>query len=278
MAAKWHPPFWLYGAGRETVQEQSYYNDTRSEGKPRRILIKHTLSGCGVLYVDKRRFPVPEGHIFVIERPGPYIYLYEENGEPWSFEFVSIAHALGKEIIPATLLREPVFSLKDSPELSRQFTEMIALRLREGEAQTLKHSAFAYSFFLSYIATRLPDLKPPAPDPALALRERIEEATSEVHIGHLARELGYSHEALTRLFSSSYGMPPAQYSLKIRIARACRMLKNGEMPIKQIAAVCGFADANYFGRAFKKLTSMTPGSYRRNPDPLVVERLRYVSE
>jgi AraC-like DNA-binding protein len=44
---------------------------------------------------------------------------------------------------------------------------------------------------------------------------------------------------------------------------AKELLANTDLPVSQISAAVGFNDQNYFSRAFKRFTDMSPMEYRR---------------
>ena len=45
---------------------------------------------------------------------------------------------------------------------------------------------------------------------------------------------------------------------------ALRLLSDPQKTIDEIAAICGYKDAYYFGRIFKKKTGVSPGKYRKS--------------
>ena len=53
------------------------------------------------------------------------------------------------------------------------------------------------------------------------------------------------------------------YLQKIRIAKACMMLKRGDQSITQVAMDSGFNDAAYFSAVFKKHTGVSPSEFQR---------------
>ncbi len=81
-------------------------------------------------------------------------------------------------------------------------------------------------------------------------------------VDKLAEQLEVSKHHLIRLFSAYTGISPGQYLSYVRISHAKRLLQSGEdTPIEIIAGACGYSCANYFSKAFKKQTGMTPSEY-----------------
>ena len=94
---------------------------------------------------------------------------------------------------------------------------------------------------------------------------------SDLSVTELARLSNYSQRQFLRIFKNICGCTPTEYIRKRRIKDACRMLRSSPEPITRIAAECGYSDSNYFSRAFKAETGLTPKSYRhqvRAPAPM----------
>lgn len=81
-------------------------------------------------------------------------------------------------------------------------------------------------------------------------------------IGDLAAQLDVGETTLRQRFHQVLGQSPVAYLRQRRIDRACRLLVTTTRPVGELATVCGFADAPYFCRTFKRLTGQTPLSYR----------------
>ncbi len=72
-----------------------------------------------------------------------------------------------------------------------------------------------------------------------------------------------SKRSFIRYFSRTAGCTPIQYLLRIRISKASRLLRERtDMPLSEVALACGFEDANYFSRAFRKFTGVPPKRFR----------------
>ena len=101
------------------------------------------------------------------------------------------------------------------------------------------------------------------------LSVRIEQYIAEhlrekLYVERLCEEFFLSKNALYRLFAAEFGTTVGNYVLDKRVQLATRLLHDTAAPITQIAAECGFPDYNYFIRAFKKQTGLTPLQFRKN--------------
>ena len=68
----------------------------------------------------------------------------------------------------------------------------------------------------------------------------------------------------TRKFRSEFGCPPHAYVMQRRIARAKQQLAQSNLPLKVIAANCGFSDQSHMTHIFRTRLQITPASYRKN--------------
>jgi AraC-like DNA-binding protein len=83
-------------------------------------------------------------------------------------------------------------------------------------------------------------------------------------VGALAHRFGYSDGHFHRCFKSRTGQTPAQFITRARIGHAMHALAVSTQSVAQIASHCGFSDPQYFSRAFKKVTGMSPLAARRS--------------
>lgn len=83
----------------------------------------------------------------------------------------------------------------------------------------------------------------------------------------LAARLGVSKSYLIRLFSRHVGQSPGKYLMNLRIEEAKLLLASGEYSVEAVADLTGFSDSNYFGKAFRRHTGMTPSQYQHSLPP-----------
>ncbi len=82
-------------------------------------------------------------------------------------------------------------------------------------------------------------------------------------VANLAKRMKLSPRHFARLFRKETGITPADWILATRIGTARRLLEAGAGAPKEVAARCGFADADTFRRAFVRLVGITPAEYRK---------------
>lgn len=82
-------------------------------------------------------------------------------------------------------------------------------------------------------------------------------------VASLAKRMNVSPRHFARLFRAEVGMTPASWVEAVRISAARAQLEDGRGALKQVAARCGFADANTFRRAFMRHAGISPAEYRK---------------
>ena len=75
---------------------------------------------------------------------------------------------------------------------------------------------------------------------------------SKITLDLLADKFSCSQSMLVKCFKKEYDTTIMNALMDIRLKKAAEHLKNGRMSVKEIAAECGFAEQNYFSKAFSK--------------------------
>ncbi|MBR5553083.1 MAG: helix-turn-helix domain-containing protein [Clostridia bacterium] len=83
----------------------------------------------------------------------------------------------------------------------------------------------------------------------------------DLGIDDVCRHFFISRTNLQRIFLKCVGISPKQYLLKLKLEKSFRLLKDGEMSIKEIALSCGFADEKYFSRVFREKIGCPPSHF-----------------
>lgn len=86
----------------------------------------------------------------------------------------------------------------------------------------------------------------------------------EISIVELANRCNMCETNFRKKFSSIFGLSPSGYIYSVRINNAKNLFSSGAYSVEEVAKLCGFDDANYFSRFFKKHTGLTPLEYKNS--------------
>jgi transcriptional regulator GlxA family with amidase domain len=89
------------------------------------------------------------------------------------------------------------------------------------------------------------------------------EPAADHSVARLAERVGMSVRHFSRLFRHEVGMTPARWVELARISAARTMMEEGRLTPKQVAGVCGFANADTLRRAFSRHLGVSPSEYRK---------------
>ena len=79
---------------------------------------------------------------------------------------------------------------------------------------------------------------------------------------------GIPERSLKRRFKTATGTTLIGHVQNLRIEEAKRLLEAGALASDDIAPLCGYENAAFFRRLFKRATGLTPGQYRRMFQPV----------
>jgi two-component system response regulator YesN len=86
----------------------------------------------------------------------------------------------------------------------------------------------------------------------------------DLKIDEIARHVYVGYGRLCELFKRETGVTINHYMTDARIRRAKKLIDEGCRSVSAVSAQVGYADANYFGKCFKKKYGIAPGNYIDN--------------
>jgi AraC-like DNA-binding protein len=232
-------------------------------------------NGHGRGYVDDQHFDIKAGDMMLIPKGAAH---FVEPGKGVAFHLSTMhfhAHVFGGINI-LDLLGFPVhFRLKKGRD---DLIYILAEQLnRESAVQAPGHqqaSQAAMTTILLHLIRHFgPQFKPQRHSgKAVELRRLLPAfdyvernlADGSINVVSMAKKSFVGDVQFRKLFRRVTGMSPVRYVQSRRIDRACRALIETDHSVEQVAHDCGFADAPFFCRVFKKWTKGTPAQYRAN--------------
>lgn len=88
-----------------------------------------------------------------------------------------------------------------------------------------------------------------------------ENYRKDIRLEAIAEHVSLSSYYLSRVFNKVEGIHLKDYLIKVRMEKAKNLLRQGNATIKQVSIDVGYPDPNYFSRAFKKYTQLSPKEY-----------------
>lgn len=86
----------------------------------------------------------------------------------------------------------------------------------------------------------------------------------ELDINKMAKSLFVNYGHLCFIFKRETGITINEYLTKFRIKKAKELIDSGNQLVVGVAKKVGYADANYFGKCFKKYYGLAPSKYIEN--------------
>ncbi len=97
------------------------------------------------------------------------------------------------------------------------------------------------------------------------IKEQIDKNYSDnIKVSDFAEKYFFSGEYLSRLFKLRFGANIYEYLLSVRMERAKELLSDPGLKIMDVALRTGYTDTNYFSKAFRNYTGLTPREFRKS--------------
>ncbi|AHF90419.1 AraC family transcriptional regulator [Opitutaceae bacterium TAV5] len=217
------------------------------------------LEGRGEFRVDDGWTSLEPGRIFIY-RPGDTHHLRAVS-DFWRYCWVTFDHADCVRWFDAFGLGGRLHQAGPCPETV--FLEITAA-LREYTAEGERRAAhLAHALLLAASAKTSPSAPDSLPARARALMDRL-FTDPAVGVTELAERLRVHRSTLFRRFAASHGLKPSTYLHNLRVQHGLALLRETGAPIHEVALASGFADANYFSRAIREATGLSPREFRNS--------------
>lgn len=228
----------------------------------------YVAAGRGEVRVNGQWHALQTGDLITI-KPGD-VYQQERTDPADPFQ-VYFTHLLpfgrgGNPSLDEALLR--VWPLKISMLHRPEFGDLFNRLFEAYATRRSKHSLAVRGLALLLLDTIFDELRdapvespPRAWQCLLRAREFIESHYAhDLSLAEIARHSDISASHLSALFKRHLGCPPIEHLLRVRLREAKLLLARGER-VKEAAHATGFRSQQYFSRAFKERTGLSPTQF-----------------
>ncbi len=260
---------YLFDYVREPVEDMTFlhFHDTYeiyflSEGR-RRYLIDHGI------------YEVTEGDILLI--PPNTVHCTKNTDFPTPFVEGEMheRYLLAPRDIPQNLRR--LFT-KHHYVLKEEDKHFVLCTMKNIEREMASYDDYSFQMYKVYLNSILillarkyfDSAAAPATPDSRKISGIIQDIVNYIHenidkdisLSAIADKFGYSKEYLSAEFKKAVGNGYSEYLNAVRIAKSSELLTTTNLPIKDIAVMCGYRDSNYFAAVFKKEMLISPTEYR----------------
>jgi len=223
------------------------------------------MSGCFLVIPRGLRHRLADG----VDGPCRRISFFLRDCPVGSCETSVFTTAEYREVLSLLLkkrLRAQTFSLAAAKNLTNIADLVVSKQLTL--LDKVKIRTFLASAIIEFATRRPSEIS----KPQLRL---IEEAVKwiETHyaekitLGQLTTFMGYGKTRFIALFKQRTGLPPLEWLKRLRIEKACELLKDSERTVAEIAHLVGFSDPAFFARTFRKHVGISPTELRQKRVP-----------
>ena len=252
------------------VQETGYLKLKESHRAFRKnlnsYLIVLVLSGSGTLMYHEELFELKAGSCFFIDCMVPY-YHQSSTSEPWELLWVHFNGATSKEYYRFfSSISAPAWI----PHSFQQIREKLNSLLDVNTQTDLSAEISSSRLIVDILSILLEDVttvhakQTPSSRKMFEVRRYLDEHfTEKFSLDELSEHFFISKYHLSREFKNQFRITLNHYVIAKRITMAKKLLRFSDLTIEEISLKCGFYDASYLNKQFKKSEGISTSDFRK---------------
>jgi len=223
-----------------------------------RFVLILALETAVTVAVDDRAIRLDPGEGLLV-LPFQFHDYIQPDGEDLRWLFVTFDMI---DAAPLQALRFRPFVL--TPVVRQTAAELVEAYLTRGEGDL---TSLLLSVLLQRIRQAEPILrrhhKPPiAPGLIMQVNQLAQSNDEPLSVKEIARSLGISASHLRARFRASCGVSLGRHLRRLRLEKACGLLRLSQRRVTEIAELCSFTSIYSFSRAFHTAYGVSPMAYR----------------
>ena len=238
----------------------------RPDGSYDTILI-YCTKGSGWVEIFGKTWIIHQHMAVLIPSHVPHTY-GANTEDPWEVYWLHFQGAQAKayESLLMTDERDPTLHIAQFSDYLISFEQVYELMSRVHTYPTLLTASGALARLLGqvYSLMRASEVR------SRSAEELLDKSIDFMHTnmskrlsaGELATVAAMNPNYYSTLFRKQFGHPPIEYFNRLKVQRACELLKSTDLRISEISEQLGVSDPYYFSRLFKKVMGVSPNHYR----------------
>lgn len=262
----------------ETRRTDYFYRDDRGGRSHlacaphlhRHVELAYLTAGRARGYADAACCDIEPGDLFVAF-PNQ-VHRFESDGSERYMLFIvnpDIVPELSERLVTAIPESNLIRAAELPPQLPLLMRAMALSSAKAGKSSGEVDEQILHGYLLAFFGELLRCMRMSAPDAGdtQTMRAVIDYCarnyTQPLTLSVLSEQLHISKYYISHLFSSKLRVRFNDYVNSLRVAAACRYLRQGELSVTEISEAVGFSTLRTFNRAFMRHMGCPPSEYRR---------------
>ena len=232
------------------------------------FIMHFVITGKGKLDLNGITHDIEDGYGFLI-KPGERALYQSDKNQPWEYIWITFNGKLADSYLNQTALTDitPVFPYNKTDALKDRIIDFINMDKTKTNEST-KSLAILYDI-LTQISEQSAGSNPQKP--LRSNKDAYVKAVMEYIIHHynqhmdvekMAHAIGLSRSYMNRLFHATSGLSIRDFIIKLRLDKACVLMRNNMLTLDDISRLVGYPDYAQFSKLFSMRFSHSPKIHR----------------
>ena len=221
--------------------------------------VYYIVSGEGILHTKDKNYSLCHGDIFFTT---PSFLYFLESTDDLKYMFISYVGLRGRFIMDQYSINKKNFVFHDYNCVGDVWVKNFMLA-DNNNLDMIAESTLLYTFSIISSRIKKENMDCEKKDIVLSVKKHIDSHyyEPELSLESISGKFSYNKKYISSRFKQKLNIGVSQYISSIRIQNACALMENGETTIKTVAFMCGFSDALYFSKVFKKYMKVSPKEF-----------------
>ncbi|MBF9014240.1 MULTISPECIES: AraC family transcriptional regulator [unclassified Oceanispirochaeta] len=245
----------MYKGGVSVDEYESYFSS---------YALVYVIRGRGKYITEQgQEIPLEPGSLFQ-RHPGILHSTLLDPESRWLECFLDFGEDMYRALVSMRLVfpDEPLCWLPPDSGIEEEFYR-IMMSLKEASERELPHYSMEILQFCASLLERSRKGDEPGWDRVeLSCRDFNRMIDKRFDLKEYCYSRGWGYESFRKVFYKKMGLSPGQYIIQIRMDEACRLLRIGDLTVKETALRLGYKSPYEFSAQFRRYTGWSPRDYR----------------
>lgn len=224
--------------------------------------VQWITEGGGVLHCGGGRFRLRKGDVFLASPDSPYTFRLSQKDflkkKYLLFDHGPLMSLVGNQEV---LRRQDILHPAEQERIAGIFDRIQQTVSVRTPCQSVELSNLGYALFAELASQMGRDGK--KGEFEMILEEIMSHLGAGYSLDSLAGKFHVGKRTLNRLFRKYVNCTPVQYLIRMRLEYAAQLLSLNTHDIQSVAEECGYRDAAFFSREFKRRYGVSPRDFHR---------------